>query len=126
MITGVRGTKRGEDSGAEAWCERVGMRVAGGGGHLDTHQSGRRCSPMCREDAFVGLGGVASGVGNAEKCRVHVPPAAGAPRWEQRVFSDVLSRSFGFPAQGARGYAPLVAVQRGPAGLPGRGSTCQA
>lgn len=126
MITGVRGTKRGEDSGAEAWCERVGMRVAGGsGGHLDTHQSGRQCSPMCREDASVGLGGVASAVGNAEKRRVHVPYAAGAPLWEQRVFSDVPGRSFGFRAQGAGRYAPLVAVQRGPAGLPGRGSTCQ-
>lgn len=31
-----------EDGGAEAWCERVGIRVAGGGGHLDTHQSVRR------------------------------------------------------------------------------------
>lgn len=97
MITGVRGTKRGEDSGAEAWCERMGMRVAGGG-HLDMHQSGRQCSPMSREDASVGLGGVASRVGNAEKRRVHVPYAAGAPRREQRVFSDVPGRSFGFRA----------------------------
>lgn len=63
MITGFRGTKHGEDGGAEAWCERVGMRVAGGGGHLDTHQSVRRSSPRCREDESVGLGGVASGVG---------------------------------------------------------------
>lgn len=63
---------------------------------------------------------------NAEKRRVHVPYAVGAPHREQRVSSDVPGLSFGFPAQGAGGYAPLVAVQRGPAGLPGRGSTCPA
>lgn len=61
MIMGDRGTKRGEDSGVEAWCERVEMRVAGGGWHLDTDQSVLRCSPMCQEDASVGLGGVAGG-----------------------------------------------------------------
>lgn len=71
---GVRGAKRGEDGVAEAWCERVGMRVAGGsGGHLDT-QNVRRSSPMCRENASVGLGGVASVCGGMLRNAVSTCP----------------------------------------------------
>lgn len=91
-----------------------------------TRISVRGCSPMGPEDASVRLGGVASGGENAEKRRVHVPCAAGTPRGEQRVSEDVRGWSFGFRVQGAGGYGAFVAVQRGPAGLPGRGSTCPA
>lgn len=101
------------------------MRVAGGGGHLDTHQGpwvfthgSGRCVREARGRGEWGK--------NAEKRRVHVPCAAGAPRGEQRVSDDVPSWSFGFRVQGAGGYGAFVAVQRGPAGLPGRGSTCLA
>lgn len=89
--------KTGPRSGAGR--ELVGTRVAGGGGHLDTHESVRGC-PLGR----CVPGAPARGGYVGERC-VHVPCPARAPRGEQRVPSDVPGRSPGSRARSAGGYA---------------------